>query len=173
MKLTPVEQKVADIITPSIEEMGFRVVRVRLSGQDNGKTLQVMIEKQDLSTLNVDDCAKVSRAASILLEVDDPISGAYHLEVSSPGIDRPLTSFDDFIRFKGFDAKIETDTLINGRKRFKGIIKECVDDKVTIAVDGEDYDIPCSDISQSKLVLTDELIKAYSQVPSATEEVDC
>jgi len=170
MKLSPVEQRVSDIIVPSIDEMGFRVVRIRLSGQDKGKSLQLMIEKKDHSTLNVDDCAEVSRTASLLLEVDDPVPGAYNLEVSSPGIDRPLTAEEDFVRYKGFVAKIETDTLVNGRKRFRGNIKECNDGIVTITVDSEDYDVPCADISQSKLVLTDELIAAYERNPSAQTE---
>ena len=170
MKLSPVEQRVSDIVVPSIEELGFRVVRIRLSGQDKGKALQLMIEKKDMSGLNVDDCAEVSRTASVLLEVDDPVPGQYNLEVSSPGIDRPLTAEEDFIRYKGFVAKIETDTLVNGRKRFRGNIKECNEGVVTITVDAEDFEVPCADIAQSKLVLTDELIKAYEENPTAMAE---
>lgn len=170
MKLNPVEQSVSDIVVPSIEELGFRVVRIRLSGQDKGKALQLMIEKKDQTSLNVDDCAEVSRTASLLLEVDDPIPGAYNLEVSSPGIDRPLTAEEDFVRYKGFVAKIETDTLVNGRKRFRGDIKDCKDGVVTITVDAEDFDVPCADIAQSKLVLTDELIAAYQKDSSAAVE---
>ena len=105
-----------------------------------------------------------------MLEVDDPVPGQYNLEVSSPGIDRPLTAEEDFIRYKGFVAKIETDTLVNGRKRFRGNIKECNEGVVTITVDAEDFEVPCADIAQSKLVLTDELIKAYEENPTAMTE---
>jgi len=113
-----IDRRIAEIITPVVEDMGFEVVRVRLmTGKDS--VLQIMVQKPD-GTIEVDQCAEVSTALSAILDVEDPILDVYNLEVSSPGIDRPLTRLKDFDQWQGFEAKVETDELIDGRRRFKG-----------------------------------------------------
>jgi len=154
------ETRVANIITPSVEDMGYELVRASLL---NGRTrtLQIMVERADRAEMTVDDCADVSRAVSALLDVEDPIHGAYNLEVSSPGIDRPLVRLEDYDRFSGFEAKIELAQMVEGRKRFRGTLTGTADgEAVTIEAKGEGISIPFSDIKTAKLVLTDELIAA-------------
>jgi ribosome maturation factor RimP len=156
-----IDRRIAQIIGPVIEDMGFELVRVRLM---TGKqaTLQIMAQKPD-GTIEVDDCAKISTAVSAVLDVEDPIVEAYTLEVSSPGIDRPLTRLKDFDQWQGFEAKIETEDLIDGRRRFKGILAGIEDDEVLIEL--EDSKEPVTIglkfdwLSDAKLVLTDELIR--------------
>ena len=158
-----VEARIASIIEPEIEDLGYRLVRVKLSAI-NGATLQIMAERPD-GTMNVNDCENVSRAISPVLDIEDPIDRAYHLEVSSPGIDRPLVRVSDFSTWVGHVVKLETRQMINGRKRYKGVI---------LSVDGEDvkfrreapgpdedpeFIIPVSEIKDAKLVLTDDLIE--------------
>lgn len=122
-------------------------------------TLQIMIEPADLSMLTVDDCAKVSRAVSKILDEKDPIAGEYTLEVSSPGIDRPLTKPDHFVRFAGFDVKIETLSPVDGRKRFKGKVVSVDENSViNFDMDGVNYAIPFEVVTKAKLILTDELL---------------
>src|SRR5258708_25130091 len=113
--------KVEDLLAPVLEALGYGIVRVQLHSGRRA-TLQIMAERRDGAAMSVDDCAQISRAASALLDVEDPITGAYDLEVSSPGIDRPLTRLQDFERFAGFEAKLETDRLLDGRRRFRGRI---------------------------------------------------
>ncbi len=158
-----VEARIAAIIEPEIEDLGYRLVRVKLSAI-NGSTLQIMAERPD-GTMNVSDCENVSRAISPILDIEDPIDRAYHLEVSSPGIDRPLVRVSDFSTWVGHVVKLETRQMINGRKRYKGVI---------LSVDGEDvkfrreapgpdedpeFIIPVNEIKDAKLVLTDDLIE--------------
>ena len=114
-----------DLLEPLINQMGFDVVRIITIGNVN-PTLQIMIERKDRENIVVDDCAAVSRAVSALMDEKDPIAGRYNLEVSSPGLDRPLTALENFVRFAGFEAKIETDTEVEKRKRFKGDRKSVV-----------------------------------------------
>ena len=157
-----IDRRLAEIITPVIEDLGFELVRVRLmSGKTT--TLQIMADKPD-GGIEVDDCAEISNAVSAVLDVEDPILDAYALEVSSPGIDRPLTRLKDFDMFEGYEAKIETTELIDGRRRFKGVLVGIEDDDVLINLpgpDGEDMTIGLQFdwLSDAKLVLTDELIK--------------
>ncbi len=157
------EARVARIIEPAINELGYRLVRVKLSSM-NGLTLQIMAERPD-GTMNVNDCETVSRAISPLLDIDDPIEKAYHLEMSSPGIDRPLVRRSDFVLWTGHVAKMETRSLINGRKRFKGRIISVSDDSVTFKREeitkGEDenFTLPLGEIGEAKLTLSDELIR--------------
>ncbi|KIC49826.1 ribosome maturation factor RimP [Tateyamaria sp. ANG-S1] len=158
-----IDRRLAEIITPVIEDLGYELVRVRLmSGKET--TLQVMADKPD-GGIEVDDCAAISTAVSATLDVEDPILDAYTLEVSSPGIDRPLTRLKDFDMFEGYEAKLETDELIDGRRRFKGVLAGIEDDEVLINVtgggDGEEITIGLKFewLSDAKLVLTDELIK--------------
>ena len=145
------------LVTPALEAMGYTVVRVKLTGQPD-KTLQIMVELLDGSTVTVADCGKISHAVSALLDVEDSLKGAFNLEISSPGIDRPLVRPVDFERFAGHVAKIETRRPLEGRKRFRGRLLGLVGDDVRI--DGEDgvAAIPLADIAAAKLVLTDELI---------------
>lgn len=156
-----IDRRIAQIIGPVIEDMGFELVRVRLM---TGKqaTLQIMAQKPD-GTIEVDDCAKISTAVSAVLDVEDPIVEAYTLEVSSPGIDRPLTRLKDFDQWQGFEAKIETEELIDGRRRFKGILAGVEDDEVLIELDDAKEPVTIGLkfdwLSDAKLVLTDELIR--------------
>ncbi|WP_306026230.1 ribosome maturation factor RimP [Oceaniradius stylonematis] len=161
---TGIDARVAMLIEPVLNSEGFRLVRVRLSGQ-NGATLQVMAERAD-GTMTVEDCETLSRMVSPILDVEDPIDRAYHLEVSSPGIDRPLVRKTDFAKWRGHVAKLETSVLVNGRKRFRGTITDVDTDMVTLFRDqpsmGDENTnvIPFSAIADARLILTDELIRA-------------
>ncbi|MFP6712142.1 MAG: ribosome maturation factor RimP [Rhodospirillales bacterium] len=153
------EEKVQDLISPALESMGYEIVRVQISG-DKNKTLQVMAERPDGKNMTVEDCASISREISAILDVDDPISGAYSLEVSSPGIDRPLVRLKDFERYAGFDARVDMNFLIEGRKKFKGKLLGIQNDKVEIRVKEETFELPFGDIRRAKLLLTQELLDA-------------
>ena len=155
-------RQVESIITPSIEAMGYHVVLVRMTGGSQ-RTLQIMAEHPgDACMMTVDDCAAISRTVSALLDVEDPISGAYHLEVSSPGIDRPLILPPDYARYAGFEAKIETTVPINGQRRFRGIIKAADATEVVIVHGNADVKLSFDSILSAKLVLSDALID-YTQ----------
>ncbi|HAD85903.1 MAG TPA: ribosome maturation factor RimP [Rhodospirillaceae bacterium] len=162
------EQRIAEIIGPAIEDLGFELVRVLLSGQRR-KKLQIMAEPLDGSAMNVDHCADISRAVSALLDVEDPIDDAYVLEVSSPGIDRPLVKLVDFDRFKGFDARVEMHTGIDGRRRFSGRLLGIADDHVLMDVEEGEVRLPYADIQKSKLLMTDELIQAHMKAEAEAE----
>lgn len=155
------------LFEPVFNEMGYDLVRVTLSGGERRKTLQVMAERKDEKPMTVDDCADLSRAISPILDEEDPIEGNYSLEVSSPGLDRPLVKLSDYDRFKGFEAKVETSVLLNGRKRFSGRLKGTEGGDVVLTTDGEDVKIPFTDVVKAKLLLTDELIEASA--PSDSE----
>jgi ribosome maturation factor RimP len=160
--LMDLSSRIQDLIEPSVDELGFDVVRVQMSGKDT-VSMQIMVERKDGQGMTVDDCASVSRAISTLLEVDDPIKGAYTLEVSSPGIDRPLVRIRDFERFLGFQAKIEINQPLDGRRRFKGELLGVKDDVVRILVDGVEVNLPHPDIHKAKLLMTDDLIAAAEE----------
>ena len=153
------EKTIATMIEPALEDMGFGIVRVRIQGSDR-VTLQIMADRLDEAPINVDDCADISRAISAILDVEDPISQAYSLEVSSPGIDRPLTRLRDFERFTGHEAKIELVELIDGRRRFRGVLAGIEGEEVRIDTDTGLFGIPFGVIGAAKLVLTDALIEA-------------
>ena len=153
-------ERLLKIIAPTVTAMGYEIVRVQLSG-GRRPVLQVMAERVDGAPMTVDDCADISRTVSALLDVEDPISGAYHLEVSSPGIDRPLTRLKDFERYAGFEARIETKALIDGRRRFKGVLKGVSGEAVRVEIEGGALaELPFGGILRAKLVLTDALIAA-------------
>lgn len=153
---------VEDIVAPIIEGLGFEIVRIQTIGNKN-PTLQIMIERQDRKELVVEDCATVSRAVSDVLDEADPIEGEYSLEVSSPGLDRPLTKPEHFNRFAGNEAKIETAEEIGGRKRFKGKIAAFDAQQVIhFEMDGEEYAIPYDAVTKAKLILTDELMAEWA-----------
>ena len=150
--------KVEGLLAPALDALGYDIVRVQFSGGRKA-TLQIMAERRDGAAMSVDDCAQISRAASALLDVEDPIAGAYDLEVSSPGIDRPLTRRADFERFAGFEAKLETACLIDGRRRFRGRLMGLADGDVIRVRDGEvEYGVPLDAVAKAKLVLTEDLI---------------
>lgn len=157
--------RIRDIVSPTIEDMGYEIVRIQLSGMQT-PVLQVMAERTDGAPMTVDDCADISRAISALLDVEDPISSAYTLEVSSPGIDRPLTRPKDFDRFAGFEARIETRLPIDGRKRFRGLLRGVQDGKVVVETPEGVFGLPLDDVQRAKLILTDELIAASQRPPS-------
>ena len=152
-----IDRRIAEIVTPVVEDMGFEIVRIRLmSGKES--TLQIMAQKPD-GTIEVDECAEISTAVSAVLDVEDPILDAYTLEVSSPGIDRPLTRLKDFAQWKGFEAKIETDELIDGRRRFKGELAGVEGDEVLIEIEEGTIGLKFDWLSDAKLILTDDLIR--------------
>jgi len=152
-----IDRRMAEIITPVIEDLGYELVRVRLM---SGKTtsLQIMADKPN-GGIEVDDCAVISNAVSAVLDVEDPILDAYALEVSSPGIDRPLTRLKDFAMFEGYEAKIETGELIGGRRRFKGELAGVEGEEVLINIEEGTIGLQFDWLTDAKLVLTDELIK--------------
>src|SRR5512146_988364 len=143
-------KRIAELIAPALEPMGFDLVRVRFSGGQRA-VLQVMAERPD-GTMNVDDCAEVSRVVSAILDVEDPIPGAYTLEVSSPGIDRPLVRPADYERFAGNEARVETSELVDGRRRFRGRILGRDGELIRLKVEGEEVAIPFAAIASAKLV---------------------
>jgi ribosome maturation factor RimP len=153
-----IDRRLAEIITPVIEDLGYELVRVRLMSGKDESTLQIMADKPD-GGIEVDDCARISTAVSATLDVEDPILDAYTLEVSSPGIDRPLTRIKDFDTFEGYEAKLETDEMIDGRRRFKGVLAGIDGDEVLINVTEGTIGLRFDWLSDAKLVLTDELIK--------------
>lgn len=158
-----------DMIEPVVEEAGYELVRVMTVGQTN-PTLQVMIDVADNSRdITVDDCAEVSRRISDVLDEKDPIKDKYSLEVSSPGLDRPLTKPTHFKRFSGYEIKLETENKVENRKRFKGRITAAGDENITVSMDGNDYVIPYAEIAKAKLVLNDELWEKYQAAHEAAE----
>ena len=152
-----IDRRLAEIIAPVVEDLGFELVRVRLIGGKT-KTVQVMAERPD-GNIEVDDCAEISTAVSATLDVEDPIVESYTLEVSSPGIDRPLTRLKDFETWSGYEAKLETIELIDGRRRFKGELAGVEGDEVLIEVAEGTIGLRFEWLSDAKLVLTDELIR--------------
>lgn len=173
----PRMQAIQEMIEPAIEAMGFEVVRVMMMGAIGPKgrqTLQVMADRADGSLINVDDCAEISRTISAILDVEDPISGEFNLEVSSPGIDRPLTRLKDFERWAGFHARIELVQAVEGRKRFKGLLGGIEDEHWVLMTleSGETVSFNFEGIASAKLILTDALIEASQAVaaPSETSE---
>ncbi|MXQ08289.1 ribosome maturation factor RimP [Alphaproteobacteria bacterium GH1-50] len=169
-----IDRRLAEIITPVIEDMGFELVRVRLMG-GNTKTLQIMAERPD-GGIEVDECAEISTAVSATLDVEDPLEDAYTLEVSSPGIDRPLTRLKDFETWEGYEAKLETAEMIDGRRRFKGTLQgtEGSEVLIEIEVNGEPVTIGLQFdwLSDAKLVLTDDLIRDVLKARKDAGQVD-
>ncbi len=166
-------ERIARMIAPTLNDMGFDLVRVRITG-NRRPTLQVMAEPLDGTPMTVDHCAEISRAVSALLDVEDPIDRAYTLEVSSPGLDRPLTRHDDFERFAGFEAKLETRRPIDGRRRFKGWLRGCAaDGRVCLDTDdGTEARIDFDDILKAKLVLNDHLLAAARAAAGSSQATD-
>ncbi|MFP4312766.1 MAG: ribosome maturation factor RimP [Alphaproteobacteria bacterium] len=165
MKIQPLEQKIADIVHPALEELGFELYCVKITGEDGSTIVQIMAQDPATGKLGVDDCAKISREVSTLMEVEDPISGKYRLEVSSPGIDRFLFKLEHFENYKGFEVKVESDTPAeNGQRKFRGRIEGINDNNVLLKTDQGDVEIPFGSMVKAKLVMTDELIKATANL---------
>jgi ribosome maturation factor RimP len=171
---TAIDRRLADIITPVIEGLGFELVRVRLMG-GRTRVLQIMADRPE-GGIGVDECGEISTAVSATLDVEDPIEENYVLEVSSPGIDRPLTRLKDFEVWKGWEARIETTELIDGRRRFKGDLAGVEGDEVliTIAELGEEVTIGLKFdwLSDAKLILSDELISEMLRQKKVAEPED-
>jgi ribosome maturation factor RimP len=159
--------EIARIVEPSLEAMGYRLVRVTLSGSQR-PTLQLMAERRDEAPMSVDDCAEISRQVSALLDVADPIAGTYTLEVSSPGIDRPLVRPEDYDRFAGFEAQVELARPQDGKKRFRGRLLGRAADEVRLAAAAGEVRLPLAAIAKAKLVLTDELLALAQKKPAPT-----
>ena len=153
---TPMDRRLAEIVIPVIEGMGFELVRLRLQG-GRSPTLQIMADRPE-GGIEVADCAQISTAVSATLDVEDPIEERYTLEVSSPGVDRPLTRLKDFDAWEGYEARLETSELIDGRRRFKGLLAGVEGDEVLITIPEGTIGVKFDWLSDAKLVLTDELI---------------
>jgi len=161
---TAEDQRLLDLLDPVAQAAGYELVRLRLMGGAERRRLQIMAENAD-GEMVIEDCAKLSRALSEMLDAADPISGEYVLEVSSPGVDRPLTRKKDFEAYEGYEAKIELDRLAEGRKRFRGVLAGVDGDNIALDLEGEAETtlVPLAWIVEAKLVLTDELMKRGAQ----------
>lgn len=178
---TAIDRRLADIVQPVIEGMGFELIRIRLMGGQR-RTLQIMADRPE-GGIDVDDCGRISTAVSAVLDVEDPIEEAYVLEVSSPGIDRPLTRLKDFDAWEGWEARIETSELIDGRRKFKGTLQGTEGDEVLIEIEEKGAPVTIGLrfdwLSDAKLVLTDALIaemlrqkKAQGVDPAQFDEIE-
>ena len=166
--MTELLHRIEEIVAPTIVGMGYELVRVAMSR--GGGTLQVMIEPADGRPMDVEDCATLSRALSAVLDVEDPIPGAYTLEVSSPGIDRPLTREKDYLRWLGHVARIETTEPVEGRRRFKGTLLGLENGTVRLKLDdGKEADVPLRSVSRAKLELTDALLDEHRRAQEGAE----
>ncbi len=178
MFATPLEQRIRNLIEPSLAHMGYVIVRVRLEGKKE-PVVQIMAERHDGSGITLDECATISHTVSALMDVEDPIMSAYRLEVSSPGMDRPLVSRQDFVTYQGQQIKIDMQVPVNGRKRFKGQLLGEAERMVTLAIEEGEVTLPLDDIRDAKLVITEEMLrqaqrqaKQRAKVMPAEEELD-
>ena len=161
------EARIAGLIEPAVTELGYELVRVAVLGRDR-PTVQIMADRADGTLIGVDDCEAISRAVSAVLDVDDPIPGAWELEVSSAGIDRPLTRMKDWNRFAGHQAKAELNIPLDGRKRFIGIVLGAADGHGRLRLDdGSEVALPLAEMRRARLVLTDALIEASARMMKA------
>jgi ribosome maturation factor RimP len=169
---TNIDERILALAEPIAADLGLRIVRVRVMAGKR-RTVQVMVERITDGLASVDNCADLSRELSSILEVEDPIAEAYALEVSSPGLDRPLTALEDFTTYEGYLARLELDRLVEGRKRFRGVLAGVEDGHVDINLDGEadaTASIPFDWISEAKLLITDELIAAGQKAKAEAEK---
>lgn len=167
------DRKLLELLEPVAEGLGLEIVRLRLMGGTQRRRLQIMAERPSDHEIDVEQCASLSRAVSEVLDADDPIAGEYLLEVSSPGIDRPLTRLEDFETYAGLEARLETDRLVEGRKRFRGRLAGVEGDDVAVDLEGEADTalIPFAWLSEAKLVLTDELLKRGALKRAANDDL--
>ena len=167
--MTELLRKIEDIVSPTVVGMGYELVRVAMSR--GGGTLQIMIEPADGRPMDVEECATLSRALSAVLDVEDPIPSAYTLEVSSPGIDRPLTREKDYVRWAGHVARLETTQPIEGRRRFKGKLLGLENGTVRLRLDdGKEADVPLAQVTRAKLELTDALLDEHRRAQEGAEQ---
>lgn len=157
--ISPQERKIEEIITPLVEERHLRLVCARLVNESHGMVLRVMAEDPETKNLGIDDCAALSQEISALLDVEDPIDGRYLLEVSSPGVDRPLISAQDFVEYQDYEVKIEIDPPLDGQKRFRGRLRGMTDGDIILDTDQGELAVPFSGVTKAKLVMNDELIQ--------------
>lgn len=169
---TAEDRALLELIDPVAESLGLAVVRVRLMGGTVRRRLQIMAERVEDHDISVEECARLSRAVSEVFDAADPIAGEYLLEVSSPGIDRPLTRLIDFGLFEGYEARLETDRMVEGRKRFRGVLAGVEGEDVAIDLDGEADTalIPFAWLADAKLVLSDQLLKRGAALRAARGE---
>jgi ribosome maturation factor RimP len=153
-----VVEKIRSMIEPSLSDMGYDIVQIKLMDGGKRKTLSVMAERADGIGMSFDDCTDISRTVSALLDVEDPITSAYNLEVMSPGVDRPLTKFSDFEKYSNNDCKLETLIPIDGRKRFKGTIAQAKNNEITLETSEGTYEIPFTNIRNAKLSMNDAML---------------
>ena len=165
---TAEDVRLLELLDPVAEAAGYDIVRLRLMGGDHRRNLQVMAERPD-GTMLVEDCTALSRALSEVLDAADPIRGEYTLEVSSPGVDRPLTRLRDFETYEGYEARVELDRLVENRKRFKGVLAGVEDQSIAIDLENEDETalVPFAWISEAKLIITDNLMKRGAEARAA------
>ena len=163
---TGLEARIAGLVAPTLASMGYELVRVQVMGKER-PTVQIMADRADGALISVEDCEAISHAVGAVLDVEDPISGAWSLEVSSAGIDRPLTRLKDWVRFAGHLARAELAVPMEGRKRFQGVIlgADAKAARLRLA-DGTDVALPMAEIRRAKLILTDELIEATKAQPA-------
>jgi len=172
LQLSGLEARIAGLIAPTLTDMGFELVRVAVLGRET-PTVQIMADRADGSLINVDDCEAISHAVGAVLDVDDPIPGAWNLEVSSAGIDRPLTREKDWNRFAGHLAKAEVNIPVDGRKRFSGIVLGASEAKGRLRLDdGTEVALDLAEIRRARLVLTDALIEASAPMTEASAAPD-
>lgn len=167
---TPEDRELLELLDPVAQACGYALVRLRLTGgAAKGRTLQIMAERPADGDMDIDDCAKLSRAVSEVMDAADPVAGEYRLEVSSPGIDRPLTRLADFDAYQGYEARLELDRLAEGRKRFKGLLAGVDGDNVGVDLEGEDHTalVPFAWITEAKLTLSDALLKKGADARAA------
>lgn len=172
---TAEDLKLLEMLDPVAEAVGYEIVRIRLmGGERNQRRLQIMAERPSDGDMNVEDCARLSRAVSEVLDAADPISGEYLLEVSSPGVDRPLTRLKDFETYEGYEARLELDRLAEGRKRFRGVLGGVEEGQVAIDLEGEEETalVPFAWVVEAKLILTDELMKRGAETRAARIQTD-
>jgi ribosome maturation factor RimP len=176
---TAEDARLLELLDPVAEAKGYEIVRLRLMGGDKQRRLQIMAERPPENgvgegEMNVEDCARLSRGVSEVLDAADPISGEYLLEVSSPGVDRPLTRLKDFTTYAGYEARLELDRLAEGRKRFRGVLAGVDGDNVAIDLEGEESTalVPFAWITEAKLVLNDELMKRGAEERAARVEAE-
>lgn len=165
-----VDKKIYEILNPVVSDMGFELVRVRVMGGQE-PILQIMAQKPD-GTIEVDECGQISTTASAILDVEDPIVEAYTLEVSSPGIDRPLTRLKDFDQWTGYQAKVETGELIDGRRRFKGELAGTEGDEILITIAEGTIGLKFEWLTEAKLILTDDLIREVLRGKKNAGQID-
>ncbi len=163
MQRSAIQQTISPIIEPSLTAMGYKLVRIIWLGSDSSRILQIMAERLDSAEMTVDDCSEISHMVSALLDVHDPIESAYELEVSSPGVDRPLMDEQDFKDFIGFDVKVEMAIPQNGRRRYRSNIAEVTEEMVILKNGGEVFELPFAEMGSAKLALTDELMNEMAQ----------